>query len=99
PASHQHLIIPMLAAGGRGEIQRLMISAPPGSPKRTSASILFPCLLMANKRDAAILCASHTVELAEKWGRRVRGLIADHGITLGIELSPESKAAGAYNPG
>ena len=69
----------------------------PGSAKSTYASILFPCWLMANKPDAAILCASHTVELADKWGRRIRGLIADHGATLGIGLSPESKAAGRWS--
>src|SRR6516164_6176420 len=97
PACHHNLIISRLEAVARGEIRRLMIIAPPGSAKSTYASILFPCWLMANKPDAAILCASHTVELAEKWGRRVRGLIADHGLTLGIELSPESKAAGRWS--
>jgi len=97
PARHHKLIISRLEAVARGEIRRLMIIAPPGSSKSTFASILFPCFLLANKPDAAILCASHTVELAEKWGRRVRGLIADHGLTLGIELSPESKAAGRWS--
>jgi len=97
PARHHKLIVSRLEAVARGEIRRLMIIAPPGSAKSTYASILFPCWLMANKPDAAILCASHTVELADKWGRRICGLIADHGVTLGIGLSPESKAAGRWS--
>jgi hypothetical protein len=34
-----------------------------------------------------------TTELAEKWGRGVRNLIAEHSATLGIELSQDNQAA------
>jgi predicted phage terminase large subunit-like protein len=42
------------------------------------------------------LAASHTTELAEKWGRRVRNLVAQHSATLGIRLSSDSHAAGRW---
>src|SRR5262249_12109757 len=39
---------------------------------------------------------SHTTELAEKWGRRVRNLIMEHSSTLGIRLAEHSHAAGRW---
>jgi len=43
-----------------------------------------------------VLAASHTSELADKFGRRVRNLIADHSVTLGIMPSSDSQAAGRW---
>lgn len=43
-----------------------------------------------------ILAASHTTELAEKWGRRIRNLIAEHSLALGIGLSADNQAAGRW---
>jgi len=43
-----------------------------------------------------VLAASHTTELAEKWGRRVRNLIAEHGLTLQAHLAEDSQAAGRW---
>lgn len=69
---------------------------PPGSAKSTYGSILFPPWLMQRKRDWNILAASHTTELAEKWGRRIRNLISEHSVALDIELAPDSQAAGRW---
>lgn len=68
---------------------------PPGSAKSTYASVLFPPWLLANT-SANVLAASHTTELADKWGRRVRNLIAEHSLTLGIDLAPDNQAAGRW---
>ena len=68
---------------------------PPGSAKSTYASIMFPPWVLANERWN-VLAASHTTELAEKWGRRVRNLITEHGRVLGIELSQDNQAAGRW---
>jgi hypothetical protein len=68
---------------------------PPGSAKSTYASILFPPWLLANA-NCNILAASHTTELAEKWGRRIRNLISEHSSTLGISLAADSQAAGRW---
>jgi hypothetical protein len=46
---------------------------------------------------SAVVTASHTQDLAERFGRRVRNLIAEHGVTLGLELSDDSQAAGRWN--
>lgn len=69
---------------------------PPGSAKSTYASILFPPWFLQREPQASILAASHTIELAEKWGRRVRNLVSEHGTTLGIGLSQDSQAAGRW---
>lgn len=50
---------------------------------------------MANV-SANVLAASHTTELAEKWGRRVRNLINEHSLTLGISPAPDNQAAGRW---
>lgn len=69
---------------------------PPGSAKSTYASVLFPPWLMQKQPQANILAASHTTELAEKWGRRVRNIVNEHSIELGISPSPDSQAAGRW---
>lgn len=68
---------------------------PPGSAKSTYGSVLFPPWLMSNV-SANVLAASHTTELAEKWGRRVRNLINEHSLTLGISPAPDNQAAGRW---
>ena len=68
---------------------------PPGSAKSTYASILFPAWVMP-KENWNVLAASHTTELAEKWGRRVRNLISEHALTLDAQLAEDSQAAGRW---
>jgi len=51
---------------------------------------------MQQGESANVLAASHTTELAEKWGRRVRNLITEHSFDLGIELAPDNQAAGRW---
>ena len=72
---------------------------PPGSAKSTYASILFPPWYLGNNPEHAIIAASHTAELAEKWGRKVRNLVASHERTLGVGLAGDSQAAGRWETG
>jgi predicted phage terminase large subunit-like protein len=95
PAPHHQLLIDELEAVERGDTPRLAVFMPPGSAKSTYASVLFPAWLM-QRQTANILAASHTIELAEKWGRRVRNLIAEHHLVLGIDLADDSQAAGRW---
>jgi len=95
PAAHHRLLIDRLERVARGKIKRLAVFMPPGSAKSTYGSILFPPYVMANAPKRAILAASHTTELAEKWGRRIRNLIAGHSATLGVRLSDDSPHAEA----
>jgi predicted phage terminase large subunit-like protein len=96
PALHHRLLIEKLQAVADGRIDRLMVLMPPGSAKSTYASVLFPAWFLANNPKAALIAASHTAELAERFGRRVRNLIAEHAATLGVYLSADNKAAGRW---
>src|SRR5487761_695829 len=92
PAAHHRLLIAELEKVARGETTRLAIFMPPGSAKSTYASVLFPPWLLANS-CWNILAASHTSELATRWGRRIRNLITEHADELRIYLATDSKAA------
>lgn len=97
PAAHHALLISKLEAVARGDIDRLMVFMPPGSAKSTYASVLFPPYMLAQDPKLTIIAASHTVELAERFGRRVRNLIAEHGNVLGFNLAVDSQAAGRWD--
>jgi predicted phage terminase large subunit-like protein len=62
---------------------------------------LFPPWYLSHHPTHSILAASHTTELAEKWGRRVRNLIQEYGPDLDLEVSEDNQAAGrwALKPG
>ena len=96
PARHHKVLIEALEAVEEGDIRKLAVFMPPGSAKSTYASILFPPWLMQRQPNANLLAASHTTELAEKWGRRVRNLVNEHAIELGITPSADSQAAGRW---
>ena len=96
PAAHHRLLIEKLTAVADGKIKNLIVCMPPGSAKSTYASILFPAWYLANYPSKSIIAASHTSELAERWGRKIRNMIGEHGRTLGIELSKDSMAAGRW---
>lgn len=96
PARHHLLLLNRLEAVARGEVDRLMVLMPPGSAKSTYASTLFPAWFLANNPEAAVIAASHTAELAERFGRRVRNLIVEHGPVLGIGMAPDNQAAGRW---
>ena len=95
PAKHHRLIIDKLERVARGEIDRLALFMPPGSAKSTYATVLYPAWYLV-RGGAAIIAASHTAELAERWGRRTRNLIAEHSAILGYRLSADSQAAGRW---
>src|SRR3981081_981682 len=96
PAAHQQLLIEKLEAVSRGEIDRLLVCMPPGAAKSTYTSVLFPGYFLANHPGASIIAASHTTELSERWGRRFRNLIIEHGTTLGLALQQDSQPSGRW---
>jgi predicted phage terminase large subunit-like protein len=85
-----------LEAVARGEIDRLALFLPPGSAKSTYASVLFPPWYLAHGSHRSIIAASHTAELAERWGRKVRNVVAEHEPLLGFGVSGDNKAAGRW---
>lgn len=96
PARHHKILLDKLEAVERGDIRRLMVLMPPGSAKSTYASILFTAWYLARHPENSIIAASHTAELAERFGRRVRNMIMEHSATLGVTVSPDNAAAGQW---
>lgn len=70
-----------------------MVFMPPGSAKSTYGSMLFPPWFMAQHPDKMVIAASHTHELAERWGRKCRNLVVEHANVLGIRLADGNSAA------
>lgn len=93
---HHQFIIRELEAVRRGECDRLALFLPPGSAKSTYASVLFPPWYLAADPSRSIIAASHTAELAERWGRKVRNQIAEHAPALGFDVAGDNKAAGRW---
>ena len=58
-----------------GECKRLMINMPPRMGKSQLTSWLLPAWVMGKMPDKKIIMASHTAELAVRFGRMVRNLI------------------------
>lgn len=70
---------------------------PPGAAKSTYSSVLFPPWFLAQDPTSNVIAASHTQELAERWGRKVRNLIAEHSNVLGVSIAGDSAAAGRWD--
>lgn len=93
PAPHHELILrEMEALMASVSYDTLLLFAPPGSAKSHHVSVAFPPWYLANHPRHSVIAASHSTELAAKWGRRVRNLIASSN-TLGIALAADSQAA------
>lgn len=73
-----------------------MVFMPPGSAKSTYTSILFPAWYLAQPGDGNVIAASHSTELAERFGRKVRALVQEHSAELEYGLAADSQAAGRW---
>lgn len=98
PARHHELLIEKLQGIADGKIKRLMVFMPPGSAKSTYASVLFPAFMLARGEKLQIIAASHTAELADRFGRRVRAITKEPGVKeyYGVTLSGDSQAASRW---
>ena len=98
PARHHELIIDRLDQVNKGEIKRLMLFLPPGTAKSTYSSILFPPYWLLSNPRKLIIAASHSGDLAERFGRKTRNMVADpdYSNLFGLELKADSKAAGRW---
>lgn len=96
PAAHHRLIIEELEAIARGENDNLLIFAPPGSAKSTYVSHLFPAWYMTLNPAHNVLAATHSVEFAERWGRKVRNDIQSNALVLGVTPDQSNQAAARW---
>jgi hypothetical protein len=69
------LIIEKLEAVERGEINRLIISCPPGLGKSELVSKRFPTWAIGRNPKRNVLLASYSAELANGFGRQSRGIL------------------------
>ena len=93
PAKHHLFLMQYLDRVVTGDVDRLLVLMPPGSAKSTYSSVLFPAWWLHRHPSSSIIAASHTANLAEHFGRRVRNVIARHGPVLGYNLASDSHAA------
>jgi predicted phage terminase large subunit-like protein len=98
PAAHHRLILHELEAVELGEVSRLMICCPPGAAKSTYASMVYPAWYLGKHPERSVIAASHTQELAERFGRRVRNLYGsiEHRNVFAVGLAGDSGAAGRW---
>lgn len=96
---HHRVIIEALDAVERGECDRLMLMLPPGSAKSTYSSVFFPEYFLGRNPQLQVISASHTVELAEAFGRRVRNAVGSEDFTMlwGSKLAADNSAAGRWS--
>lgn len=92
PALHHRFILDQIEAFLLSDDEILLLFAPPGSAKSTYLSHLTPTGYLARFPAHSILAATHSVEFAQRWGRRCRNDVAAYGATLGIELAGDSTA-------
>lgn len=83
-----------------GELKRLIINMPPRMGKSQLTSWLLPAWIMGKAPDKKIIMASHTAELAVRFGRMVRNLIGSEeyeNVFPEVSLTADSKAAGRFD--
>ena len=79
-----------------GKLKRLIINMPPRHTKSEFASFLLPAYLIGRNPALKIIQATHTSDLAVRFGRKVRDLIQSDiykRIFPDTMLNPDSKAA------
>lgn len=98
PAAHHRLLIDHLEAVERREILKLMVWMPPGSAKSTYTSVFFPPWFMGRNPENTLLGISNTTDLAERFSRRARNIVATARFknVFGFGCSEDSSAAGNW---
>jgi predicted phage terminase large subunit-like protein len=71
--THLELITSKLQAVAEGRIKRLVICMPPRHSKSRHGSELFPSYYLGHQPDHQVMLLSHTLGLAKKFGRSIRG--------------------------
>ena len=97
--AHHRVIADKLEKVARGELKRLIINMPPRHSKSEFASYLMPAWFLGRNPKLKIIQATHNTELAVRFGRKVRDLIADpqyKDIFPATSLKEDNKSAGKW---
>ena len=96
---HHKLFARKLEDVARGKIKRLIVNMPPRHTKSEFASVYFPAYMMGLKPDMKIMQTTHTAELSQRFGRKVRNLMDTEEykrVFDNVTLSADSKSAGRW---
>ena len=96
---HHKIFAEKLEGIADGSIKRLIINMPPRHTKSEFASTYFPAWVMGKTPDRKIMQATHTGELAVRFGRKVRNMMDTQEyqrIFPEVSLSSDSKSAGRW---
>ena len=96
--SHHRHIADKFNKLATGEINRLIINMPPRHTKSEFASYLLPAWMVGRDPKLKIIQATHTAELAIRFGRKAKNLIdrEDYSKIFQTRLQEDSKAAGRW---
>jgi len=96
--SHHRHIADKFNKLATGEINRLIINMPPRHTKSEFASYLLPAWMVGREPRLKIIQATHTAELAIRFGRKAKNLIdrEDYSKIFKTRLQEDSKAAGRW---
>lgn len=96
---HHRIIAEKLERVARGELKRLIVNMPPRHSKSEFASYLMPAWFLGRNPKLKIIQATHNTELAVRFGRKVRDLLAtpDYRVVFpDTNLKSDDKAAGRW---
>ena len=96
--SHHRHIAEKFNKLATGEINRLIVNMPPRHTKSEFASYLLPAWMVGRDPKLKIIQATHTGELAVRFGRKAKHLIdsEDYRKIFQTSLQEDSKAAGRW---
>jgi hypothetical protein len=93
---HHKIIAEKFNKIASGEIRRLIVNMPPRHTKSEFASFLLPSWMIGNNPKLKIIQATHTAELAVRFGRKAKHLMdsEEYKEVFPTRLMEDSKAAG-----
>ena len=96
--SHHKIISDKFNRLQTGELKRLIINMPPRHTKSEFASYFLPAWMIGNDPKLKIIQATHTAELAVRFGRKAKTLIdsPEYQEVFTTRLKEDSKAAGRW---
>jgi len=97
--AHHRIMCEQFNKIARGELRRVIINMAPRHSKSEMSSYMLPSWLLGIKPDLKIIQATHTGELAVRFGRKVRDLVDTREykeIFPDVSLRADSKAAGRW---
>jgi predicted phage terminase large subunit-like protein len=99
-SSHHEIMAKAFDRIANGTLKRLIVNMPPRHTKSEFASYLLPAYIMGRDPTSKIIQATHTGELAVRFGRKVRNLMdldRYKEVFPDVALKADSKAAGRWD--